>query len=770
MSTSRARTVVVALAAAACSLGAAPRAQAGDYTVVACAASPQSQGASFGNGIFRGSVNGGGAARDWCDRDLGMSTELAYGTRWFPEGGQLEACAPAGTRFIAVQASVQVAWQGGGYYSGMDTGSCGGYRYVAGGGLYSSFNALDDWHGVAQQFDARGLRLVTTCASSPCIGNWVVSRYKDVRVSVHDDWGGPALYGDAGSWNTGGWVRGTVAARFEAEDNVGIRRMRMEVDPGGPNGFGWPHDDPRACDFARLTPCEQGRVPTSYDFDSRRVADGTHTLRYAAEDSGGEWSYTDRTVRTDNAAPTAVLRPPASGDGHTLRWQVDDAGSGVDAVALAAAWSPDGGATWNAMPGSWSPADGTYSAVLPASVRDGAVRVRLTAADGAQPGGNASTTTSTAAVSSPAPGVPALALPGRWLSATLYTVPLSSPPPLPPSGVVGYSVSRDGSDPDATLDVGGEYPLRDLPEGTTVVKARAVSGSGAVSGVARGVVRVDRSAPIAGLRGAGAPGASHPGPVVVTVRGSDALSGMGVAEDDQPVTTGAHVAYRLDGAHDFTRVAGDHASLRIEGAGTHSLEYFAVDAAGNASTPATRSVVIGAPRLGSPGQGGFRDRTTSTATFGAARRFGPPCPAQVTLTADRDAALLSADPDTTAGAEPTLGGDAVVGFPLPAAPDCTVESATLRLYATSPGSARVRRAAAAWSEQTVTWSIRPGFVGSAVGPDAPVGTGWLGWNVTALVQDLYQYGDNGLYLRGVGAFNSREAAFGRPELTVRYSE
>src|SRR5207248_436244 len=51
---------------------------------------------------------------------------------------------------------------------------------------------------------------------------------------------------------------------------------------------------------------------------------------------------------------------------------------------------------------------------------------------------------------------------------------------IPASGIAGYSVTTDGTDPDASIDVAGQdatYPLRELPEGMTIFKVRAISGS-----------------------------------------------------------------------------------------------------------------------------------------------------------------------------------------------------------------------------------------------------------------------------------------------------
>jgi hypothetical protein len=242
----------------------------------------------------------------------------------------------------------------------------------------------------------------------------------------------------------------------------------------------------------------------------------------------------------------------------------------------------------------------------------------------------------------------------------------------------------------------------------------------------------------------------------VTLIADDAVSGTG------------HVAYKLDGG-DWVRVEGDEAAVRIGGAGAHVLAYQAVDAVGNRSPEQTRTITI------RPGDSrsvldvaGFGDWTANPrTTFTAAPRFGPPCPAQATLVATRDAG--------------SGGRDALLGFALPAAPDCVVASARLRLYA-PPAAAGSRvdvaRASAAWSEAAVDTDSWPGLVGAVANATVPDGGGWAEWDVAAQVQALYRHGDNGLQARAGApvAWCTREAntagcgADRRPELVLRFAE
>jgi hypothetical protein len=280
-----------------------------------------------------------------------------------------------------------------------------------------------------------------------------------------------------------------------------------------------------------------------------------------------------------------------------------------------------------------------------------------------------------------------------------------------------------------------------LADGPHAIRVEAVD-AGANTGAAVATVRVDNSAPTVKVSGAGAPERPHPGPVTVELDASDAASGMG----------GGEIVWKVDDAPEWTHVAGDEAAVAVTGDGEHRLTYYAVDAAGNRSSEQTRTVAIertpeALPRDPGPG---FAARTVSPGTtFIAARRFGPPCPAEATLPPDRSAALT--------------GRALLIGFPMPGAPDCAVASATLRIYVTGHdgGPVAVTRASSSWSPDAVSWDTRPGVVGPSATVQAH--SGWMEWDVTAQVAGLYRHGDNGLYVDG--------AATDRPaELVVRFAE
>lgn len=189
----------------------------------------------------------------------------------------------------------------------------------------------------------------------------------------------------------------------------------------------------------------------------------------------------------------------------------------------------------------------------------------------------------------PAPAQPAAA--GGWVAAgELPRVRFEHPAsPLPISGIRGYAFSVDrgeGSGPCAGADrctvaetdlragaAGDTAVLTGLPEGPSVVRAVAVSGSGLRSVPRATTVWVDHTKPEASLSGAEQGWSS--GPVRVTASARDALSGMGA---DGPA--GPFTAIAVDGGLP-TVASGDTASAVVAGNGVHAVAFYGRDAAGN---------------------------------------------------------------------------------------------------------------------------------------------------------------------------------------------
>jgi hypothetical protein len=189
------------------------------------------------------------------------------------------------------------------------------------------------------------------------------------------------------------------------------------------------------------------------------------------------------------------------------------------------------------------------------------------------------------------PAPPEPAGPGQWLLATEPALLQIEHPaaPLPLSGIRGYAVSLDrggGSVPCASSGVctvaetdlaGGidddALSLGALPEGVTYARVVAVSGAGVASPPRTAVFRVDATTPRLSLTGV--PDGWSAGPVMLTARASDSLSGMAEAGSAGPFT-----AIAVDGGVP-TVAAGDEVSAWASGSGIHSVAFYARDAAGN---------------------------------------------------------------------------------------------------------------------------------------------------------------------------------------------
>jgi hypothetical protein len=197
-----------------------------------------------------------------------------------------------------------------------------------------------------------------------------------------------------------------------------------------------------------------------------------------------------------------------------------------------------------------------------------------------------------------------------WVAAgTPVTIHIGHPAaPLPISGIVGYAVSLDAA-PDASPCVHADrcapvevdlpegigddtISLPAPPEGVSYLHAVAVSGSGLdSSSTARLAIGVDGSPPAVRLDGAPTGWAS--GPVKVTARATDPLSGMAATGPG-----GAATAIEVDGGSPLV-TPGDATNATVAGEGTHRVAYWARDAVGNAGDgslpfahPATATIRI----------------------------------------------------------------------------------------------------------------------------------------------------------------------------------
>jgi hypothetical protein len=183
--------------------------------------------------------------------------------------------------------------------------------------------------------------------------------------------------------------------------------------------------------------------------------------------------------------------------------------------------------------------------------------------------------------------------PQRWLLASDSAVlRIGHPaPPFPLSGIRGYALAIDRGEvanpcanptacTTAETDLNGGIgddaaSLGTLPEGLNYVRVATVSGAGVASPVATAIFKVDATLPRVSLDGV--PGGWSATPVKLTAHAEDALSGMTAAGPAGPFT-----AIAVDGGAPVT-AAGDTAESWVSGSGTHTVAFWARDAAGNAA-------------------------------------------------------------------------------------------------------------------------------------------------------------------------------------------
>jgi hypothetical protein len=182
---------------------------------------------------------------------------------------------------------------------------------------------------------------------------------------------------------------------------------------------------------------------------------------------------------------------------------------------------------------------------------------------------------------------------------------------------------------------------------------------------------------------------------------------------------------------------------------------------------------------------GNTDPTPATHTWTIS--LAPACGQAVTAIAAADAWIDENSPTNNKGSDsilkvqskgPSDNFRAVVRFALPAIPTgCTVQSATLRLYAASsrPGrTLHALRLASAWTENQVSWVSQLLTTGTPAATTS--GLGYREWNVTTQVQAMYEGPNHGFLIRdaveGQDAeqqFHSREKGETPPQLVVRFA-
>jgi CSLREA domain-containing protein len=203
-------------------------------------------------------------------------------------------------------------------------------------------------------------------------------------------------------------------------------------------------------------------------------------------------------------------------------------------------------------------------------------------------------------------------------------------------------------------------------------------------------------------------------------------------------------------------------SLSALAVGSHTFAVRAIDGAGNVDgSPALHTwSVLAAPTVD--------------------------CGAAITLNASADAWIDQGSGSSNKGTDSVLkvmskrntANRALVRFDLPAAPaGCVIESATLRLYASSSRNGRTLQAlrvTGAWTESGVTWNNQPATTGAPATTSS--GSGYRSWDVATMVRGMYDTGNNnGFLIRDADEsrdheqqFHAREKGSNVPQLVVRF--
>jgi len=512
-------------------------------------------------------------------------------TRFSGKFGTLVNCCIAG---MDVYASAREYGDGTGGYDEVFRGSLGLSTWQAPMGSQGPVAVV--WNSTEAGFRARQLGYFVECgAQSGC----PQSATGDVRVRGRtfeyaiDDLQGPRIIDLGGDLMSGEWIRGDKTLDISAVDEGGgLVGMGATVD--GQSILDAPSNCAEVGDqYVDLRPCPLSRGG-AWTIDTKEFNEGTVALQVSAEDVGGARVVQSSTLRIDNtppAPPTGLLLDGTQG------WRSDS----------------EFRVRWSNPSGQHSPIVRTHfelceilndvcevgtlegeGAGLLDVPRRGAFSLRLWLEDAA---GNLDPRSLsddlTLRFDDGVPGRAHVSAPDGWANAVeAEVISVSLAPELGAgdlaSGTSGYSVTTDGSQPDAVIEAVGpapSYGLGQLPEGQTVVNARAISGAGvAAANVGSAVVRVDRSPPSVLAVGVPDEFAWSRRAVEIKLSSSDQadLSGVQAAPASRPAIDGGYLAVRMDGGP-IQELRGDRGTTAIERDGVHALTYRAFDAAGNAS-------------------------------------------------------------------------------------------------------------------------------------------------------------------------------------------
>jgi hypothetical protein len=605
-------------------LGPAAAARAGRYTVHAC-------GSGDNNTFFGATSDSRMAARSLCAAD-GEGHRLGIGVLAGVSQGQVPVfanatqtfLAPPGTAIAHVHLKADARTSNGDWAALLQASTdrfSSGFWNVAGclpragdsAGCTAASPQADQNYDVP---GATGFRSTVACGNFAGCGTFTTGTWPFARAYylIHqadvtlDDSSVPAVTVIGGGLAETGWVRGSQRIVYEAGDNSGVTRTQFVVDDTVLDHFEHP------CDFAFAVPCANVNDAT-YLLDTSSIADGPHRITVAAFDATDVNRGTAaRTVLIDNHAPREPLGAAVAGgegwhtnDDFTVTW-TNPASAAPITRALYEICRVGG----SCVSGEQS-AEGISQLSGLHVGQPGDYTIRIWLADAAGNVSDAKSAPLYLKFDNVAPGSGQPRPHAGWINdAAAKRVDLAIDPNagVPASGIAGYAVTLDGSNPGSAFTVPasaeegyiGRTILTELAEGTAPVRVRAISGAGVPSpDVGQTELHVDRTAPQ--LAADGAPGEDHWSrtPITVRVTANDALSGMASAAG----AGGGYVETRIDEAerHRSWGPTGEPApdgrlpalptataDVVIADDGMHHLAFRAADAAGN--TAAERALTV----------------------------------------------------------------------------------------------------------------------------------------------------------------------------------
>lgn len=290
---------------------ATPPAHGGTYTVAGCdgtgrvdgwvATASPGYGTSYGAGCPGNPGAGGLIARSVGRADRSLAPQGSHGSWTF--------WAPAGTRVVGLAGDYYIAHTTYPWASGIRNPDNGQWLYCAAICPNIDRQWVPFWLG---GLSLRGIALSAVCVTAAGCRrdgtNGAEAHLSRMVVTLADDWA-PGVAITGGSLTAAGWRRGVESLSYSAQDNTGIRTVRVLAD-----GQSIGRDDP-PCDPWSPTPCPNTARGVNVDTATAFRRDGAHTITVEATDGGYNVASASRRVYVDNTAPAQPATLALQGGG-----------------------------------------------------------------------------------------------------------------------------------------------------------------------------------------------------------------------------------------------------------------------------------------------------------------------------------------------------------------------------------------------------------------------------------------------------------------------